>query len=80
MIPSSTLVVNTNGHDDKNVCVAHLNSSSVMRRVSIACISFALSTWLMLKQSESAIDDPGLEIRGSKCYHVFSFATGMLMW
>ena len=26
---------------------------------------------------------PGLEIRGSngsKCYHVFSFATGMLMW
>ena len=27
--------------------------------------------------------DPGLKIRGSngsKCYHVFSFATGMLMW
>ena len=27
--------------------------------------------------------EPGLEIRGSngsKCYHVFSFATGMLMW
>ena len=25
-------------------------------------------------------DQAGLEIRGSKCYHVLSFATGMLKW
>ena len=43
----------------------------ILRRRSVGC------------HIDKSFMDPGLEIRGSngsKCYHVFSFATGMLMW
>ena len=59
----------------------------IFRTVVRRAMTYELKTAMMTKKQERQLDEADTRIRarnswyfGSKCYHVFSFATGILVW